>query len=496
MRGDTDRTVLRDEVNRSTSRIAIVGAGIAGLSAALALHDRGIAAEVFEAADRVGGRMHSDTEAWEDGQTSEWCAELIDTEHTTILGLAARFSLPVVDLWHGQPPGSEDTLFFDGAYYPRAQADEEFGPVMHVLEEQVKAAGYPTTYDHFTDTARELDRLSIHQWIARYVPGGHHSLLGKLLDVAYRIEFGWETEDQSSLNLVHLLGFQQDPRHFAMFGESDERFHIEGGNERLPRAMAEYISSGATPSRVHLEHRVTRIAQRDGRCTLTVEDVSGRRDLEFDAVIVTIPFGVLRGLDYAAAGFDDLKREAIESLGYGDNSKLNLQFRSRFWQQRGPWHGCSNGNIYSDLPLQNTWHVTRSQPGTPGIIVDMRGGQGEHPYSPEQPYSRSRDSETTAQYAERFLDQLERVWPGARSQYTGLAALSDPIADPNIRGSHSVWRVGQVTRFAGYEGVRQGAIYFAGEHCSVEFQGYMEGAAREGIRAAGEVLERLAVPAG
>jgi len=51
--------------------------------------------------------------------------------------------------------------------------------------------------------------------------------------------------------------------------------------------------------------------------------------------------------------------------------------------------------------------------------------------------------------------------------------------------------VGQCTRFGGYERVRQGPIYFAGEHCSVEFQGFMEGAAREGKRAAHEILHDL-----
>ena len=79
----------------SAPRIAIVGAGIAGLSAALTLADAGVASTVYEAGtDRIGGRMHSDRSGyWSNGQISECCGELIDTAHETILGYADRFGL-------------------------------------------------------------------------------------------------------------------------------------------------------------------------------------------------------------------------------------------------------------------------------------------------------------------------------------------------------------------------------------------------------------------
>ena len=63
----------------SKARIAIVGAGIAGLNAALTLQDSGIASTVYEASNRIGGRMFSATSIWADNQVSEWCGELIDS---------------------------------------------------------------------------------------------------------------------------------------------------------------------------------------------------------------------------------------------------------------------------------------------------------------------------------------------------------------------------------------------------------------------------------
>jgi monoamine oxidase len=92
-------------------------------------------------------------------------------------------------------------------------------------------------------------------------------------------------------------------------------------------------------------------------------------------------------------------------------------------------------------------------------------------------------------YASYCLQQLEQVLPGISAHYTGNAALSYPTGDPYIQGSYACWLVGQYTSFAGYERVRQGTIHFAGEHCSVQAQGYMEGGAGEGARAAREILE-------
>src|SRR6266513_886027 len=90
----------------SQGRIAIVGGGIAGLNAALTLQDAGISSTVYEASNRVGGRMHSDTTSWLNGQVSEHCGELIDSGHSTILALAQRFHIPVVDILAAQPPHS------------------------------------------------------------------------------------------------------------------------------------------------------------------------------------------------------------------------------------------------------------------------------------------------------------------------------------------------------------------------------------------------------
>src|SRR5438874_3159653 len=121
-------------------RIAIVGGGIAGLNAALTLQDAGLASTVFEASNRVGGRMHSDTTSWLNGQTSEHCGELIDSAHKTILGLANRFKLPTVDLLAAEPVHSTETDFFGNQYYSGGQANVDFGPVWSAVKKDLNSA--------------------------------------------------------------------------------------------------------------------------------------------------------------------------------------------------------------------------------------------------------------------------------------------------------------------------------------------------------------------
>jgi monoamine oxidase len=471
------------------ARIAIVGGGIAGLTTALTLADKGVASTVYESSGRIGGRMHSDaTGYWKDGQTSEWCGELIDTNHKTILSLAQRYKLPTVDLLGAEPNSSEDTYRFFGAYYPKVQADTDFQPVHNALQGDVQAASYPTLYNLSTPGGVALDQMSIYDWIdSGRVPGGHGSALGQLLDVAYNIEYGAETKDQAALNLVYLLGYKARPGNFSIFGLSDERYHIVGGNERLPQTIAADLTARGTSIQTNM--RMTAIArQKDGTYALSFAGV--KTPIVADQVVLSLPFAVLRTLDYAKAGFDTLKKAAIQDLGRGRNDKLQLQFTARSWDGTGTWPGIGNGNSYADTGYQNTWDVTRGQGGASGILVDYTGGNIAGSFTPSSPYSDASDPAIVA-YAQTFLRQIEPVYNGITALWNGKATLSVPALDPNLNLSYSYWRVGQYTAFSGYEKQRQGNVHFAGEHCSQDYQGFMEGGASEGVRAGGEILADL-----
>jgi len=465
-------------------KITIVGGGIAGLSCALTLRDHGFESTVYEASGRIGGRMFSNTGYFAANQVSEWCGELIDTGHDTVRGLAARFGLPLDDLHAGEPRGSKETYQFDGVYYPKAQADADFLDIADILQADVDAAPFPTTFDSFTPAGFALDHLSVRDWIETRVPGGMSAPLGQLLDTAYHIEYGAETTAQSALNLVYLLGFQPGLTQLDLFGESDERFHIRGGNQRLPEAIARHLGDAVVTG-----HRLVRLAATpNGRYRATFERGGRAIEVVSDLVVLAIPFAVLAAVDTRDAGFDARKRRAIAELGRGHNGKLNLQFDRRGWRGPGPWPGKANGSSYADTGYQASWEVTRAQPGTPGILVLYSGGAVTDAMRSTSPFALASEPEV-AQDATRGLAQLAPMFPDL--SWNGRAAESLPHKSPLFGASYSYWRVGQYTDFGGSEGLPQGGVWFCGEHTSQDFQGFMEGGASTGTSTAEDLIALL-----
>jgi monoamine oxidase len=464
-------------------RIAIVGGGIAGLNAALTLQDAGYSSTIYEASGRVGGRMHSDTSSWVNGQVSEHCGELIDSRHKVILSLAKRFGLAVDDIAAAEPLQSTETYYFFKQYYTRSQANVDFNAVYNAVKKDLTAASFPTLYNSYNSSGYGLDHLSVYDWIESRVPGGHRLSMGQLLDAAYNIEYGAETNVQSSLNLIYLLAYQPIPGNFRIFGRSDERYHIRGGNEQLPKAIASSLQTTSPAVTIDLNTSLTAIAKNgDGSYTLSFTSGRSSFDVVADRVIMAIPFSVLRNLDYSLAGFNGVKVTGIQQLGYGTNSKLHLQFDTRLWNGTGPW-GISTGTTYADTGYQNTWDVSRAQDGGTGILVDYTGGNIGASFTGDP-----NDPSVVQKYATSFLRQLEPVFPGITKHWNGRATLDFPAGNPYLLGSYSYWKVGQYTLFSGSESERSAKCHFAGEHCSINFQGFMEGGAEEGARAAGEIL--------
>jgi monoamine oxidase len=269
------------------------------------------------------------------------------------------------------------------------------------------------------------------------------------------------------------------PGNFPILRRSDGRYHLIGGNEGLPRAIAATLPTGSIQTGTSL----TAITKNtNGTYTLGLKRGNLRFTDTADRVILALPFSILRNLDYDAAGFNNVKVTAIQQLGYGTNAKLHLQFNQRLWNQPGPW-SISTGTSYSDNGYQHTWDVTRAQPGATGILVDYTGGSVGSSFTGD-----SSKASVVHSYALQFLSQLEPVFPGLSREWNDRATLDTPERNPYLLGSYSYWKVGQLTSFAGAERERSGKCHFAGEHCSIVFQGFMEGAAQEGARAANEIL--------
>jgi monoamine oxidase len=455
----------------SGTRVAIVGAGLAGLAAAHTLRRAGCLSDVYESSDRVGGRCWTIRGAF-GGQIAEHGGELIDQGHTQIRQLAQSFGLKLDNLLSAELNGTEQLNYFDGARYTYDQATRDLKAIWQKVHSDVSAASYPTLWNLSTERGRQLDNMSIVDWINESVPGGITSRLGQLLDVAYTIEYGAESKDQSSLNLLYLLGYRGQGQ-LRIFGASNEKYRINGGNDQLAKALAGAIGW----PRISLGTELVAIATNGTRFDLWLTKGGSSFKQTYDKVLLALPFSILRSsVDYSKAGFEPRKITAIQKQGMGTNSKLHVQFTERYWNSLG----C-NGETFSDRGYQNTWEVSRAQPGTSGLLVDYTGGK----------IGASFGSGTPAERAQQFLAQIDAVLPGLSKRWNGRATLDYWTGYQWTKGSYSYWKVGQYTAFAGMEYARQGNCHFAGEHTSIDFQGYLNGAVETGQRAAADILADL-----
>jgi monoamine oxidase len=452
-------------------RIAIVGGGLAGLTCAYRLKQAGFQASLYEASERLGGRCWTRRGDFAEGQIAEHGGELIDQGHTQIRQLSQQLGLNLDNLHAAEVNGTDPFYYFDGTPYSFAEATDDLKQIWQQVHSDLSAASFPTLYTQSTQRGRELDAMSIADWIQQFVPGGLSSKLGQLLDVAYNIEYGAETSVQSSLNLLYLLGYSGQGQ-LRIFGPSNEKYHVRGGNDQIPARLAEALQGQITMG----SELVAIKRNADGTFRLTFHSGHSTSTVTADRVVLALPFSMLRSVDYSQAGFSAVKNTAIQELGMGTNSKLHLQFNNRLWSSLG----CQ-GETYADTGYQNTWDVTRAQPGSSGILVDYTGGN----------IGASFGSGTPAERASQFLAQLEPVLPGISSRWNGRATVDYWQGYQWTKGSYSYWKVGQYTKFAGAEAQQEGACHFAGEHTSIEFQGYLNGGVESGERAAAEIVAAL-----
>jgi len=448
--------------------IAIVGAGLAGLTAAHSLKASHLGADVFEASGRLGGRCWTLRGAFAEGQIAEHGGELIDSDHTAVKRLAGKLGLKLDDLVAAEPEGTETMGWFDGAVYTVDQMTTDFGAIREQLQADYEA-GKNVRYGQPPGRGRDLDEMSVSDWIREYVPSPRFAAL---LEVAYTIELGAECDEQSALNLITILGSRQTKGGFSIFGESDERFHIHDGNDQLVDLLADDIGRDT----IQLETDLLAIAQNGTGFDLELSNGGSTVTRTFDIVVLALPFSMLRSVDYSRAGFEPLKVQAIQTLGMGSNSKLHVQFSSR------PWYGDGcNAETLTDLGYQNTWEVTRAQDGAAGILVNFTGGTAADAFGTGAPEA----------HARAFLGQIDRLLNGLSDAWNGLASVDCWRDDQWTRGSYAYWKVGQWSSIRGIEPCPQGTCHFAGEHTSLEYQGYLNGAVESGQRVAKEILADL-----
>lgn len=442
--------------------VAVVGAGLAGLTCAYRLKRAGVTATVFEASQRTGGRCFTLRGAFESDQRVERGAELIDSDHDAIRKLAGELGLKLDNLLKAEKRGTAPSHYFNGAAYPYPEAERDFRAFAPKIAAEMHAAGPETSYQTSTARGRELDAMTLQQWIGDHVPGGAKSPLGLLLDIGFTTEYGAALSEQSSLNMIYVLG-EYSERWPRIYDAYPNRYRVRGGNDLIPSRL-----SGRLPGQIRLNHALTAIEKRaEGGYVLRFD---GQPDFAADHIVLALPFSILRhSVDLTRAGFSERKLTAIRELGMGMNAKMHLQFKSRHWQKLG-----STGETYADTGYQCTWDQSRAQKGPNGLLVNFLGADKALALAGRTP--------------ELALSQMEPVMPGITAEWNGRVRTDDWPNSPFSRGAYSFYRPGQFTKFGGAEGEREGNVHFCGEHTSRDWQGFMNGAVETGERAAKEIL--------
>lgn len=462
--------------------VAIVGGGIAGLTCADTLRATGANATVYEARERLGGRIWSLGGAFPGpvefpGQVAERGGEFIGTTHLTMKAYAREFGLDLEEVAKEWLPGG-DTFFVNGQRVPEAVVVDEFRDLVDAIRPDLTKLSGEVTANFFTEFDRALDLTDLASYLEQKGAG---EIITKIVDVAYTTEYGCEISELSSLAFLFFIHFDKRSK-FTPFGVfSDERYHVIGGNEQIPQMIGERLTGP-------LELEAKLVAARklsDGRIQLTFEQSGSTFTVSHEAVVFTLPFTMLRdvALD-ASLGLPPEKLYAINNFVLGTNAKLNVGFNGRFWAGLD-----TSGETWSDLPNhQLTWEVNPSQvTDQHAVIVDYSGGHRGANLNPNKV-----QEETLL-----WLTDFDKILPGALAaatrigtKKTFLAHLQHWPSDPFTKGSYTCNQPGYFTTILGNEATPVGNIFFAGEHTDFfyEWQGFMEGAANSGIRAAQEVL--------
>src|SRR5579871_503850 len=453
--------------------VAIVGAGLAGLSAAYQLHQVGVSSTVYEARDRLGGRCWT-ARGFADGQTAEHGGEFIDTRHVHLRQLVRELELDLDDLFAAKY-GLYSPNWVRGRDLKKPVINEGMVPIQAAATAEARRVGvlrpdgsvntaaisYPTA----TPQAVALDQLSMAEWLEQHVPGVLDADLGEWLDQTMTGWYGLNMDGLSAVNWIDYL--------IIPYPGADERWHVHGGNDQVVSRAAATLPDGSI-----LTGTALRAIRRTAGGSYVLDFDGLARPVTAEIVILTLPFTTLRDVDMRGAGFSAHKLAAINELAMGSDAKVLLQYDVRPWVL-DDW---SSFMTYSD-PDFDTWESSADEAGTAGLITVYAGGRTGRDWRGPTPHAPA-----TAELRDALLDRIDQAVPGSRSHFNGHAWADLWPHDPWTRGSYAAFAPGQYTRFWVGLGKPEGNVHFAGEATSTYSQGYLNGGVESGDRTALEIM--------
>jgi monoamine oxidase len=456
-------------------KIAIIGAGIAGLNAAYHLKRAGYSAIVYEARSRIGGRMRSVDAG--NGLIVDLGAELINIDHADMLTLVEDFGIELFNRQQDQAgvPYPESAYFFEGNRIEESDLAEDLQEIAAQIT--ADAALLDADWDAY---APKFDKLSVADYLTLHAEKIPKPYLHRLLRDVIRTEYGVEAEHSSAIQLILVLPVI-DGQSVDLLSYSDETYSVVGGSAKITDALGK-----ALPGQILLRKRLVGLDMHVHQFVLHFSDHS----VEYaDVVIMALPFPVLKQVDVKVP-LPKLLRRFIHEAGLGSNEKLISEFNERFWRQEDGFTDAA----WSDCGFAEVWDETQRQSERiDGALNFFLGGD-----QTAQLQNRKR----AEQLAYKFISRLGEFVPGAEASATGRILFSGWTQSPYTLGGYANFKPGQLTKFGRLfwiesdiaserQTVNVGNLIFAGEHLSDAYYGFMNGGAETGRLAAGLVLEKL-----